>query len=283
MSASAAMLRQTAAVARLELAEVLRSRWIWFCAAVYALLAAVFVLVGMRESSVLGFTGMGRVLMSASHALVLLLPLLGLAATGHAINRGRDDGSLELWFSHPLGRGAYFGAVSLVRLLALALPLLVLMPGLALLGRVAFGQAVPWGYLARALAVCTALLAVSVASGLAVSTYVRNQAKALMLVLLLWALGAALLDFALIGVMLQWRVQPQLVFALAALNPVHDARLALLAGADAELPQLGPVGFWLAHRIGPGGLLALGIGWPLLLAALLWLIGWRRFRNGDLV
>jgi ABC-2 type transport system permease protein len=237
----------------------------------------------LRESSVLGFTGMGRVLMSVSHALVLLLPLLGLAASGQAINRGRDDGSLELWFSHPIERGTYFGAISLVRLLALAMPLLVLLPALALLGRIAFAQAVPWGFLLRALAVSTALLAAAVASGLLLSTCVRNQAKALMLVLLLWASGAALLDFALIGILLQWHVQPQLVFALAALNPVQDARLALLAGADAELPQLGPVGFWLAHHLGSGGLLAVGIGWPLLLATAAWLLAWQRFRTRDLV
>ena len=276
-------LRPAVAIARLELAEVLRSRWLWFCGAAYAGLGAIFVLVGLRESSVLGFTGMGRVLMSLSHALVLLLPLLGLAASGQAINRARDDGSLELWFGHPVTRGAWFGAVSLVRLLALVVPLLLLMPALALLGWLAFGQSVPWAFLLRALAVSCSLLVVSVAAGLLVSTCVRNQAKALMLLLALWALGAALLDFALVGLMLQWRVPPLLVFALAALNPVQDARLALLAGADPELAHLGPVGFWLASRLGAGGLLAVGLGWPLLLGVTLWLLGWQRFRKSDLV
>ncbi|HLU38735.1 MAG TPA: ABC transporter permease subunit [Planctomycetota bacterium] len=277
------VLRQARAIGRLELAEVLRSRWLWFCAGVYALLSAVFVLVGLRESSVLGFTGMGRVLLSFSHALVLLLPLLGLFASGQVINRGRDDGSLELWFSHPVTRGTYFAAVSVVRLLVLLLPLLVLMPALGLFGRIAFGQAVPWGFLARTLGVSAALLAAAVAAGLLVSTFVRNQAKALMVLLLLWALGAALLDFALIGLMLQWQVRPLLVFALAALNPVQGARLALLASAEPELGHLGPVGFFLANRVGEAGLVALGIGWPTLLAATCWLLSLHRFRRGDLV
>ncbi|MCC6672044.1 MAG: ABC transporter permease subunit [Planctomycetes bacterium] len=276
-------LRQATAIARLEAAEVLRSRWLWFCLGVYLLLSSIFVLVGLRESSVLGFTGMGRVLLSFSHALVLLLPLLGLTASGQVVNRSRDDGSLELWFSHPVTRTAYFSAVSLVRLLTLVLPLVVLMPLLGLVGRFAFGQAVPWGFVLRTLGVSTALLAASVAAGLMVSTYVRNQAKALMVLLLLWALGVALLDFALLGMMLQWQIRPLLVFALAALNPVQDARLALLAGAEPELGQLGPVGFFLANRLGPGGLLALGLGWPLLLASTCWLLTLQRFRKGDLV
>ena len=69
------------AVARLELAEVLRSRWILFCLLVYTTLAALFVIVGTRESTVVGFTGMGRALLSFTHVLVFLLPLLALTAT----------------------------------------------------------------------------------------------------------------------------------------------------------------------------------------------------------
>ena len=63
-----------AAIARLDLAEVARSRWLVTCLAVYAVLGGVFVLVGLRESTVIGFTGMGRVLFSLCHALVLILP-----------------------------------------------------------------------------------------------------------------------------------------------------------------------------------------------------------------
>lgn len=271
------------AVARLELSEVLRSRWLLFCLGVYAVLGAVFVLVGMRESGVVGFTGTGRVLLSFSHALVLLLPLLGLTATGQVVNRAREEGALELLFSHPVSRGAYFVAVSAVRYAILVVPLVVLLPAIALWGQATFGEPVPWAYLSRALATCAALLAASVAIGLWISTRVRNQAKALMLLLLVWAAFTALLDFALAGMMLQWRVQPQAVFALAALNPVQAARMALLATADPQLGTLGPVGFYLAHRVGPEQLLLLGIGWPALLALACWSWTLRTFGKGDLI
>ncbi len=271
------------AVARLDLADVLRSRWLIFCLVIYALMASIFVLVGMRESSVMGFTGMGRVLLAFSHALVLLIPLLGLTATGQVINGAREDGSLELLFSHPVSRAQYFVAISLVRLTVLLLPLLILMPAMAIYGQLAFGQAVAWDFLMRALCVSASLMAVSVAAGLLVSTYVRNQAKALMLLLLIWAMGVALIDFALVGLMLQWRLQPEVVFALAALNPVQGARLALLSAAEPELSVLGPVGFFLANRLGSGVLLAIGIGWSLLLALTFWTLTLHRFRRGDLV
>ena len=274
---------EVAVVARLDLAEVLRSRWLVFCLVVHAILAGTFVLVGLRESGVIGFTGMGRALMSWSHALLFLLPLLALSATGQVVNSARDDGSLELLLSNPVSRLSYFVGTSLVRVLALVVPLLVAMPAMALFGAIAFGQDVPWGFLLRGMAVSTALLLCFVAIGLCISTLVRNQSKALMLTILVWALGVALIDFGLVGLMLQWELPPSAVFALAALNPVQCARLALLSAAQPELSSFGPVGFFLANKIGSSGLLLIGIGWPLLLGITAWIWSLGAFRRADLV
>ena len=275
--------QEIAVVARLDLAEVLRSRWLVFCLVVHTILAGTFVLVGLRESGVIGFTGMGRALMSWSHALLFLLPLLALSATGQVVNSARDDGSLELLLSNPVSRLAWFVGTSLVRALALIVPLLVAMPLMALVGALAFGQEVPWDFLLRGMAVSTSLLLCFVAVGLCVSTLVRNQSKALMLTILIWALAVLLIDFGLVGLMLQWELPPSAVFALASLNPVQGARLALLSTAQPELSTFGPVGFFLANHVGASGLLAIGIGWPLLLGATAWIWGLAAFRRRDLV
>lgn len=275
--------REVVAVARLDLAEVLRSRWLVFCLCVHAALAATFVLVGLRESGIIGFTGMGRALMSWTHALLFLLPLLALSATGQVVNAARDDGTLELLLSNPVSRAGWFVGTSLVRAGALIAPLLLAMPAMAIGGSVAFGQPVPWDFVARGLAVGTSLLLCFVALGLCVSTFVRNQAKALMLTILTWIAGVLLIDFGLIGVMLQWELPPSAVFALAMLNPVQCARLALLSAAQPELATFGPVGFFLANHVGPAGLLAIGIGWPLLLGATAWAWSLWVFKRRDLV
>jgi ABC-2 type transport system permease protein len=275
--------REIAAAMRLDLAEIRRSRWLVFTALIYAALAAVFVLVGMRESMLLGFTGMGRVLLSLSHALLLLLPLLALTATGQVINRAREDGTLELLFSHPLRRSAYFFAVSLSRYLALVLPLVVAMLAMAVLGRITFGQQVPWIFLGRTLAICASLLLAFVGIGIAISTLVRSQPKAMIWLLVVWALGVALLDFGLVGLMLQWRLNPQSVFLLAALNPVEAARMGLLSGVEPELSVLGPVGFFLANRIGTGALFAIGTLWPACVGLGAWLLALRSFDRSDIV
>jgi ABC-type transport system involved in multi-copper enzyme maturation permease subunit len=273
---------EVAAVARLDLGEVRRSRWLVLCLLVYALLGGVFVLVGLRESSVLGFTGIGRVLFSMCHALVLFLPLLALLATVQAVNRARDDGSLELFLSHPIGRGAFLTGVTLVRLLVLIAPLALVLSALGMVG-VARGHAVPWAFFARALAICASLLCAYVGIGLATSVLVRNAAKAMTAVFLVWMASVALLDFAGIALLLQWRLPPQAVFALATANPVQAARLALLSTAEPTLATLGPVGFYLAHRLGADALLGLGILWPAAVGAVGWLAAWRAFRRGDVV
>jgi ABC-type transport system involved in multi-copper enzyme maturation permease subunit len=274
---------EISAAARLDLAEVLRSRWLVFCAGVYALVGGVFVWIGQRESTLLGFTGMGRVLLSLCHALVLLLPLLALTATAQVVNRARDDGTLELLFTHPLRRAAWFLGVSLVRYAALVVPLALLLVGLAGYGAWGFHEPMAWGFVARAVLVCAALLFAFTGVGLAISTFVRHQAKASVVVMLVWALAVALLDFGLLGLMLKWRLDARAVFVLAALNPVQDARLALISGLQPDLATLGPVGFYLAHRIGPAALYWLGVLWPVALGLGAWGAALHRFRRGDLV
>jgi hypothetical protein len=93
----------------------------------------------------------------------------------------------------------------------------------------------------------------------------------------------ALLDFAGIALLLQWRVPAPAVFALAAANPVQTARMALLSSAEPTLATLGPVGFYLANHVGPDALFALGIAWPLVVGGAAWAVAWWSFRRGDAV
>lgn len=275
--------RDLAAVVRLEWAEVVRSRWLLVCLGVYAGLAALFVWVGLRESSVLGFTGLGRMLFSLSHALLLLLPLIALAATGQVVNRAREDGALELLLSHPLRRSRYLAAVIGTRFLALSVPLVAMLLAIGAVGRAVTGEAVPWSFLLRACALCTALLWAFTTLGIAISVTVRSPARAMTWVVLAWGAGVALLDFGLIGLMLTWRLDPAAVFSLAVLNPVECVRVALLAAAEPDLATLGPVGFFLSSRLAPGELLSLGLLWPFTFGALAWTAALRSFRRGDLV
>jgi hypothetical protein len=144
------------------------------------------------------------------------------------------------------------------------------------------GQQIPWGYMGRVLVIAAALLWAFVGVGMAISVLVRNQARAITYVVLTWALAIALLDVGLVSMMLRWRLDPQAVFTLAALNPVQDARLALLSGLERDLGTLGPVGFYLSTRVGYGSLFLLGVAWPALLGTIAWGVGLVGFRRCDI-
>ena len=105
----------------------------------------------------------------------------------------------------------------------------------------------------------------------------------MVMALVAWLGAAALHDFALVGVLLRFRLAPEVVFGLAAANPVEAARIAILGAVDPDLSVLGPVGFWLANKLGAGLGLVIGAGWPALLGTFAMWRAHRRLFTTDLV
>lgn len=273
--------RQFRASARLDFAEVLRSRWIWFCTGTYLVLGGVLLVVGVRESSILGFTGTSRVLLSFSNAMLLALPLIALMALAPAVQRARDDGSLELLLGQPLSPGVWFAAICTVRYLALVVPLAAVMVAIGAWGQVMHDDPMPWQFIGRSLAVSSSLLLAFAGIGAAISVFVRNPARVITYLVLVWAAGVALLDFGLIGMMLKWRLDPHAVFTLAVVNPVEAARLAMLSDLQPDLASFGPVGFYMANRVGPTTLFALGVAWPAVVGVVSWTVAYLGFVRSD--
>ncbi len=272
------------ALARLDLADALRSRWLLFTGAVYAVVFGVFIWLGLRESSVLGFTGLSRVLLHVANATVIAVPLVALVATCQAIARARTTGHLELMLAQPVRRGDFFAGLLLSRLVVLLGPLLLMIVATLCVGLFTPGvddSLVPMAL--HALLVSTTLLWAYIGIGLLVSAWSRTLERAVVLALMAWLVSAALHDFALIGVLLQWRLPPAVVFGLAALNPVEAARIAVLASVDPELSVLGPVGFFIANTLGPRLAYTFGLVWPAAVGTVCLALAARHLRRGDAV
>ncbi len=271
-----------AAFFRLELADALRSRWMIFTATAYVLVFGAFVWLGLRESSVLGFTGLSRVVLNVSNAVVVVLPLVSLVATHQSIVRARATGLFELLLAQPARREDWLLSAVASRLLVIVGPLAVL-----LLGALVFGATSHESSLAplvvRSVLVVASLSLGFVGLGVFVSSAARSTERATVYALVAWLGVSVLHDFGLIGLLLRWHISPPVVFALAALNPVEAARVAILSGVDPELSVLGPVGFWLANTLGPHWALALGVGWPVAAGAIALLFARRNLRCSDLV
>lgn len=270
------------ALLRLELADALRSRWLLFTAGTYVIVFGAFVWLGLRESSVLGFTGISRVVLNLANVVVVVLPLVALVATSQTVVRGRSSGYFELFLTQPCRRSAWVYAAIGCRMIIVTVPLVGLLLLAAGAGWLRGEEAVA-GLVLRSLGVSCALSLAFLGLGLWLSTLARTTERAVVYALVTWLVASMLHDFALMGVLLQWHLPAQLVFALAAVNPVETARLALLSAVDPELSLLGPVGFWLTTTLGASGVLALGIAWPALLGAGSAWAARARFERMDLV
>ena len=276
--------QRIAVLARLELSDSLRSRWLQFAAIVYVLVFGAFVWLGLRESSVLGFTGLSRVILNVANATVVAVPLVALVATCQAIAKARTTGHLELLFTQPAQRSDWFIGLVLARLVVLLGPLVALLLTTTIAGLLTSGQdaaLIPMAV--HALLVSTSLVLAYVGLGLLVSALAQTLERAVVLALLVWLASVALHDFALIGVLLQWHVPAPVVFSLAAINPVEAARIAVLASVDPELSVLGPVGFWIANELGPNLAYFFGLAWPTTVGVLSLLFASRLVRKGDAV
>lgn len=281
MSAS---LDATRALFRLELSEAMRSRWLAFTVAVYGLVFGGFIWFGMRESRVLGFTGLSRVVLNVANAVVIAVPLVALVATSQTVVRARQSGFFELMLSQPVRRADWFVSVVASRFVVVVGPLVVLLLGALVYGRLAGGDdAMLAPVVARSLLVTVSLAWAFLGTGFWISARARTPERAMVMALVAWLTAAALHDFALVGVLLRFRLSPGFVFGLAAANPVEAARIAILGGVDPDLSVLGPVGFWLANKLGAGLALAVGAGWPALLGTFAMWRAHRRLVTTDLV
>ena len=272
------------ALFRLELSEAMRSRWLAFTAAIYGVVFGGFIWFGMRESRVLGFTGLSRVVLNVANAVVIAVPLVALVATSQTIVRARQSGFFELMLSQPVRRADWFMSVVASRFVVVVGPLVVLLLGALLFGRLGGGEdAMLAPVVARSLLVTVSLAWSFLGIGFWISSRARTPERVMVMALVAWLFAAALHDFALVGVLLRFRLAPGLVFGLAAANPVEAARIAILGAVDPDLSVLGPVGFWLANKLGANLGLAIGAGWPALLGTFAMWRAHRRLVTTDLV
>ena len=191
--------------------------------------------------------------------LLLLLPLLALMATGQVIVSSRLDGTLELLFSHPLDRRRLLLAIALVRYLSLLLPLAVLLSLCCLLLNLLLHQPIPWGFLLRSLLVSASLLFAFTGLGLLISTTVRTQTRAMITCWQCFCLRCSCSTFGIIGIL---RLPAASVFLSCRRGIQSSGTTCASVSVEPELSTLGPVGFYLANRLGSNLLLAVGIGWP---------------------
>jgi Cu-processing system permease protein len=268
-------MRVFVALARKEFRETARSRWLLGFAAAFTALGAGISVVGTWGAVMGGAAGFGRTTAALINLILLIVPLMGLAAGGLSVAGERERGTLEGLLSLPVRPGQVFWAkfVGAGAALAGALALAFGALGVVLALRSGLRDSAVYleGFAATALLAETCL-----ALGLLISVRARRVAPAMGAALLVWLVLVFAGDLGLLGTVMAARLRPGLLLGAAWLNPLSLYRLMAIDATAAGLDVLGPAGRCAQDVLGawlrPAAFLGLSawLGLSLLAASRCW-------------
>jgi ABC-2 type transport system permease protein len=248
-------------MAWLDLRETLRARWFQLYVLGFTSLMGLFFVFGLAESQVMGFTGLGRLLLTFIQVTLVVLPIFVLVTTARTLVGDREAGVFEYVLTLPVSLAAYYWGRLLGRTAAIALPLVLALGAGAGVERLRGGE-VPWAVVIYYAGLVLALTFCFLGLAMLISVVSRTQEMAIGLAFGAWLALEALIDALLIGLLVQERAPVEGVVAVALLNPLQAFRTAAIALFDPELTILGSVSYALLDTLGQGGLLTWALAWP---------------------
>lgn len=225
-------------IARKEIQEGLRNRWVLATTLLLAALALTLTFLGSVPIGIVGAGALDVVIVSLSSLTIFLVPLIALLISHDAIVGEMERGTLLLLLSYPLGRwqvvfGKFLGHLSI---LAFATLFGYGAAAGALAATGAVIDAASWFAFGSMVLSSVLLGAVFVAIGYLVSTLVRERGTAAGIAIGIWLLFVLIYDMALLGALVvdQGRtIGGGLLNAALLLNPTDAYRLLNLGTSGA--------------------------------------------------
>ncbi|MBB3020824.1 Cu-processing system permease protein [Microvirga lupini] len=263
-------------VARKEIQEGLRNRWVLATTLLLAGLALSLTFLGSAPTGTVGVRALDVVIVSLSSLTIFLLPLIALLISHDAIVGEMERGTMLLLLSYPVGRwqvllGKFVGHLSI---LAFATLLGYGAAAGALAATGAEIDAQSWTAFATMIGSSILLGAAFIAVGYLVSALVRDRGTAAGIAIGIWLVFVLIYDMALLGLLVVDQGQVLsggLLNTLLLVNPADAYRLFNLTGSAGVSAFSGMAGVAQTATLNPSTLLAALAAWalvPLALAAL---------------
>jgi len=269
-------------IAYLDLKESIRANWFIVYSLVFGGLIALFFIAGITESQVMGFSGLSRLLLMYIQVTIVILPIFILVTTVRSISGDRDSHILEYMLSFPISLKQYYWGKVFGRFITVFLPVFMAM-FFAIVYGMFKGADVPWGifflYTGLLFAMSSAFLGIA----FFISSIVKSSEMALGISFFVWIFLLAFIDIALISLMMQQRINTELIIGIAMINPMEIFRVAAISLFDPELTVMGPVAFYILDMMSQKMFVLLSIVYPLALGILFAFLGFRIFSKKDLV
>ena len=269
-------------IAYLDLKESIRANWFIVYSLVFGGLIALFFIAGITESQVMGFSGLSRLLLMYIQVTIVILPIFILITTVRSISGDRDSHILEYMLSFPISLKQYYWGKIVGRFITVFLPVFMAMVFAILYGMFR-GAEVPLNlfflYTALLFAMSSAFLGIA----FFISSIVKSSEMALGISFFVWIFLLAFIDIALISLMMQQRMNAELIIGIAMINPMEIFRVAAISLFDPELTVMGPVAFYILDMMSQKVFVFISVVYPLLLGILFAFLGFRIFSKKDLV
>lgn len=269
-------MRNILIVARKEIQEGMRNRWVLATTLLLAGLALSLTFLGSAPTGTVGVRALDVVIVSLSSLTIFLLPLIALLISHDAIVGEMERGTMLLLLSYPVGRwqvllGKFVGHLSILTFATL-LGYGAAAAALAVTG--AEIDAESWTAFATMIGSSILLAAAFIAVGYLVSALVRERGTAGGIAIGIWLVFVLIYDMALLGLLVVDQGQilsGGLLNALLLLNPADAYRLFNLTGSAGVSAFSGMAGVAQNATLSPSTLLIALAAWalvPLALAAL---------------
>lgn len=269
-------------IAYLDLKESIRANWFIVYSLVFGGLIALFFIAGITESQVMGFSGLSRLLLMYIQVTIVILPIFILITTVRSISGDRDSHILEYMLSFPISLKQYYWGKVVGRFITVFLPVFMAMVFAIIYGMFK-GAEVPWSifflYTGLLFAMSSAFLGIA----FFISSIVKSSEMALGISFFIWIFLLAFIDIALISLMMQQRINTELIIGIAMINPMEIFRVAAISLFDPELTVMGPVAFYILDMMSQKMFVFISIVYPTLLGILFAYLGFKIFAKKDLV
>jgi len=269
-------------IAYLDIRESLRSKWFYVYAVVFGGLMGLFFVTGVSDSVVMGFTGLSRMMLIFIQVTIIILPIFILITTVKSISGDRESHVLEYMLSFPVSLRDYYWGKILGRFVTVFTPVifaLLLGVGYGLI----HGGEMPWRLIGLYSLLLVSISVVFLGIAFFLSTIVKSTDIALGGAFVIWITLLAFIDIALMGLMLQNRLDDNVIVTLAMLNPIEVFRIGAIALFDPELTVIGPVAYYLLDTLGSTWLMVYAVVYPIVLGLLFAFLGYTAFRKKDLL
>lgn len=276
-TAEAARAPAVLTIARRELAEGMRNRWVVSTTILMAALASAIAALGSAPTGSTSTAALDVVVVGLASLTIFLVPLIALLISHDAITREAERGTLLLLLSHPLARWQVVAGKFLGQLAILTLATVI---GFSVAAVFVIWQNGTVGWQAFVVMTAASILlgAVFLSLGLLASSAVQESSTAAGISIGLWLLFVAIYDMALLAFLVAqgghaipgWTMDLALV-----LNPTDAYRLLTLGeGSSSMLSGMG--GVFDNSGLTPGVLVGALMAWCLVPLAAAMLVFSRR-------